>query len=175
MSVTRYESPDTKGQAVILKEIMTPQVEMIPANTSLRAAAQRMKSLEVGLLPVAVDDDLAGVVTDRDIVIRGVAEGCDPAQTDVQAVMTDRALSMRQDTPVDKARAAMEQRQVRRLLVVDDQKKVVGIVSLGDLAVRGGKEIGGEVLQKVSDPSQPDRHSPSGAAPASAEGDAAPT
>jgi CBS domain-containing protein len=152
---------------MILKEIMTPQVEMIPAGTSLRAAAQKMKSLDVGILPVAGDDDVAGVVTDRDIVIRGVADDRDPAQTGVETVMTDKALSMSADTPVDKAKAAMEQRQVRRLLVVDEQKKVIGIVSLGDLAVRGGEEVGGEALQKVSDPTQPDRPSPSQAAEAS--------
>ena len=146
---------------MLLKEIMTPQVETVDSTAPVRDVARRMKELDVGILPVVGTEGVDGVVTDRDIVVRGVAEERDPVTTAVKDVMTDQALSMTDTTPVEDAVTSMEQQQVRRLLVIDAGKRVVGIVSLGDLAVRGGKQIGGEVLQKISDPTQPDRPSPS--------------
>lgn len=145
---------------MILKEVMTPHVEMIASERSLTDAADRMKDLDVGVLPVKDADGVAGIVTDRDIVIRGVAEDKNPSSTPISDVMTEKALSFSADTPLKDARSAMEQHQIRRVLVVDENKDVIGIVSLGDLAVRAGEQVGGEVLQKVSDPTQPDRPSP---------------
>jgi CBS domain-containing protein len=145
---------------MLLKEVMTPHVELISADAPLNDAAERMKALDVGVLPVNSEEGIVGIITDRDIVVRALAERRDPTQTSVSQVMTDKALSMRQDTPVKDAVASMEQQQVRRLLVVDDADQLVGLVSLGDLAVRAGEQVGGEVLQKVSDPTQPDRISP---------------
>ena len=144
---------------MLLKEIMTPDVEVIDVGTTLKQAAEKMRTLDVGVLPVVSKDDIEGVVTDRDIVIRGVADDLNP-NTSVNAVMTEKALSMPADTSIEDAKASMEQQQIRRLLVVDENKAVIGIVSLGDLAVRADQDTGGEVLQKVSDPTQPDRKSP---------------
>ncbi len=147
---------------MLLKEIMTPHVEMIASNISVGDAASRMKELDVGVLPVKDADGIAGVVTDRDIVVRGVAEQKDPGATPISEVMTEKALSFPADTSLADARSAMEQHQIRRVLVVNDAHEVIGIVSLGDVAVRAGEQVGGEVLQKVSDPTQPDRQSPTG-------------
>lgn len=143
-----------------IKEIMTPHVETVDAETSIGAAAKRMRDLDVGVLPVSSASGIVGVITDRDIVIRGVAEQADPTATPVSQLMTDEVLCLSQDDTVSDAKIAMEHRQIHRLLVTDEAEKVVGILSLGDLAVRGGKELAGDALQKVSDPTQPDRQPP---------------
>ena len=145
---------------MILKEIMTPSPEAVDANDSLQKTAERMQSLDVGIFPVRDENEIVGVVTDRDMVVRGMADQLDPQTTQVKQIMTDQALSMHLDTDLHEAVTSMEQQQVRRLLVVDDQKNVVGIVSLGDIAVRSSEDLAGEALEKVSDPTQPDRVGP---------------
>jgi len=148
---------------MLLKEIMTPKVEAIRANTLIVDVAKRMRELDVGAFPVVASDGVHGIVTDRDITIRGVAAGMDPTKAPVSDVMTAQVLAMSAETPVSEAAQAMQQQQIRRLLVTDEQNNVIGIVSLGDLAVRGGEKLGGEALQKISDPTQPDRPSPANA------------
>lgn len=145
---------------MLLREVMTPQVETIETEDSVQEAAARMRDLDIGMLPVAGDSGFEGVLTDRDIVVRGMAAQRDPAQTMVSQVMTEQALSMPGDTPVSEAMSSMEQKQIRRLLVVDESEALIGVLSLGDLAVRAGDQMGGRVLEKVSDPTQPDRVPP---------------
>ena len=136
---------------MLLKEMMTTGVETMAPNASLSDAARRMKEKDIGLLAIAEDDNVFGVLTDRDIVIRGLAEDMDPTATDVTEVMSEQALSMSQSTPVEEAVNAMEAQQVRRILVADEAHQLVGVISLGDLATRGGQQMAGEVVQKVAD------------------------
>ena len=137
-----------------IKDIMTRGVETVSPQTSLQEAAARMKTLDVGPLPVCDGDRIFGMVTDRDIVVRGIAEGRDPRTTQVSEVMTRDVLTCAESDDVKVAARTMKDNQVRRLLVVDDNHKVSGIVSLGDVAVEGNDKMSGDVLEKVSTPSR---------------------
>ena len=136
-----------------VNEIITHDPEVIRPETALIEAAQKMKSLDIGMLPVCDGDRLVGVITDRDITVRGVAQGNDPKTARVQEVMTPEVIYCFDDEDVKEAAKKMEEKQVRRLPVLNREKRLVGIVSLGDLAVRTGKEkLAGEVLERVSEP-----------------------
>ena len=136
-----------------VNEIITHDPEVIRPETALIEAAQKMKSLDIGMLPVCDGDRLVGVITDRDITVRGVAQGYDPKTARVQEVMTPEVIYCFDDEDVKEAAEKMEEKQVRRLPVLNRQKRLVGIVSLGDLAVRTGKEtLAGVVLERVSEP-----------------------
>lgn len=143
-----------------LREIMTPNPEMIPIEASLMDAAMKMKDLDVGIMPVSRQNSVVGVVTDRDIVLRGVAEKRDPSQTKVRDIMSSDVLTCPENTDLEDAAKRMEEKKVRRLIVTDPSGKAVGIVSLGDIATKSGKEaeMGGEVLTRVSEPSRPVHH-----------------
>ncbi|MBE3119191.1 MAG: CBS domain-containing protein [Candidatus Atribacteria bacterium] len=136
-----------------VNEIITHDPEVIRPETALIEAAQKMKSMDIGMLPVCDGDRLVGVITDRDITVRGVAQGYDPKTARVQEVMTPEVIYCFDDEDVKEAAKKMKEKQVRRLPVLNREKRLVGIVSLGDLAVRTGKEkLAGEVLERVSEP-----------------------
>jgi CBS domain-containing protein len=136
-----------------VNEIITHDPEVIRPETALIEAAQKMKSMDIGMLPVCDGDRLVGVVTDRDITVRGVAQGYDPKTARVQEVMTPEVIYCFDDEDVKDVAKKMEEKQVRRLPVLNREKRLVGIVSLGDLAVRTAKEkLAGEVLKRVSKP-----------------------
>lgn len=136
-----------------IREIMTTAVESIGPGATLRDAAERMCTLDTGILPVVADGRLAGVVTDRDITVRGVAEGRDPSTTKVSEVMTSEVVSCFEDEEVEAAARQMARNQVRRLVIVDRGQRLAGILSLGDLAVdTGDKKLAGKVLERVSQP-----------------------
>jgi CBS domain-containing protein len=107
----------------------------------------------MGMFPVCENDRLAGTITDRDIVIRAVAAGCNPDATPVREVMTKDLFYCFDDEDIVEAAQLMEERQIRRLPVLNRNKRLVGIVSLGDLAVRTHHDrLAGEVLESVSEP-----------------------
>jgi CBS domain-containing protein len=136
-----------------LNEIMTKDVEAIAPDTSLQEAASRMRSLDVGVLPVFEGDRLVGMLTDRDLAIRATAEGKDPKTTTVQEAMTADVAYCFEDQDVEEAGRIMKENQIRRLPVLNRDKLLVGIVSLGDLATRADEKRAGETLEKVSEPS----------------------
>jgi len=138
-----------------VKDVMTRGAECVKPSNSLQEAAQRMKALDVGPLPVCGDNDrLVGMITDRDITIRAVAEGCDPGKTTVKDVMTPDVVYCYEDQDVKEAARQMKDNQVRRLIVLNRDKRLVGIVSLGDLAVEtGDRHLVGDALETVSQPS----------------------
>ena len=141
-----------------LKEIMTPSVEVVTPETTLQEAAQMMRDLDVGPLPVCDGDALVGMVTDRDITVRAVAEGKDPQYATVREVMTDEVYYVYEDQTVEEAATLMAERQVRRLPVLSREERLTGIISLGDLAVETGEdERTGEVLEEISQPAEPDQ------------------
>jgi len=137
---------------------MTRNVECIHPDASLQEAAARMKSLNVGPLPVCINNRLVGMLTDRDITVRATAAGEDPRAFRVRDVMTHEIFFCFEDHLVGEAAQLMEEKQVRRLVVLDQDQQLVGIVSLGDLAVQtGDEELAGEALEAVSQPSRPTR------------------
>jgi CBS domain-containing protein len=141
-----------------IKQIMTRNVEIINPNTTLKEAAQKMRDLDVGSLPVCDGERLKGMLTDRDITIRATAEGRNPDSTQAIDVMTAAIFYCYEDQDVAEAAQVMEKKQIRRLPIVDRNKKLVGIVSLGDLAVDTGKErLAGEALTEISRPAKPER------------------
>jgi CBS domain-containing protein len=119
-----------------INEIMTREVSTIQLSDAVQTAAQRMRDLDVGVLPVCDGDTLVGMVTDRDIAVRGVAAGLNPADALVADVMTDEVHSCSATDTVDVAMKQMGDVQVRRLAVLDPKRRIVGIVTLGDLATR---------------------------------------
>ena len=120
-----------------VREIMTSKPQFIPANTTLEEAARKMRDLDCGFLPVADprEEKLSGVITDRDITVRAVADGRDPAKTTVADIKSDRVLYCFRDDDVTDAAQRMQKQQVYRLVVLDsrDNKKLCGVVSLGDI------------------------------------------
>jgi len=144
---------------MLLKDIMTPNPQCIGPEDTLQEAARMMRDLDVGSLPVCgVDDRLAGMITDRDIAVRAVAEGKDPRTTPVREAMTEEVVYGFEDQEVDDAARVMEQRQIRRLVVLNHDKRLVGIVSLGNLAIEtGARPMANEVLREVSEPAMPHR------------------
>jgi len=142
-----------------LKEVMTPQVEVVRPDASLQEAAEMMMKLDVGPLPVCDGERLVGMLTDRDITVRGTAQGRDPKTTQVQEVMTPDVIYCFEDQDVEDAADLMEEHQIRRLVILNRGKKLVGIVSLGDLALEADEEDlddaeVGEVLEQISQPTR---------------------
>jgi CBS domain-containing protein len=143
---------------MLVGEVMTRNVEVIGSNAPLIEAAAKMKNLDVGLIPVCEADELKGTLTDRDITVRGVAEGYNPSETKVADIMSTDLTYCFEDDEIEAALNLMEKRQIRRLPVLSREKRLVGIVSLGDLAVHSGQKARlGETLEEVSQPGTPRR------------------
>jgi len=141
-----------------VKDVMTSNVEVVHPDTTLQDAAKKMKDLDVGSLPVCDGQRLLGTVTDRDITVRAVAEGRNPTTTPVRESMTSGIVYCFEDQDVREAAKLMKEKQIRRLPILNRDKRLVGIVSLGDLAVDTGNEkMAGQTLSGVSEPAQPER------------------
>jgi CBS domain-containing protein len=141
-----------------VREIMTRRVEVVRADDSVQEAADRMKALDIGPLPVYENDRLIGIITDRDITVRSTAEGYDPWTTKVREVMTPDLNFCFDDDDVAVAARLMKDKEVRRLVVLDRNKQLVGIVSLADLAVHlGDEQVTSETLERISEPAEPRR------------------
>jgi CBS domain-containing protein len=135
-------------------EAMTPDVVSVGPGATLMEAAQAMRNLDVGPLPVCEGERLVGMITDRDITIRATAMGQDPRTTQVRDVMTPEVVCCLETDEVSRVAQVMQEAQLRRLLVVSGEGRLVGIVSLGDLAVQTGDDkLAGETLERVSEPS----------------------
>jgi CBS domain-containing protein len=135
-----------------ISEVMSTDVQTISPDASIEEAAQEMRDGDFGLLPVGEEEQLLGVITDRDITVRAVAEGKDPS-TPVRDVMSEGVISAHEDDSVEDAARVMSDHQIRRLPIVDGDQRLVGIVSLGDFAV-DSSDIG-PVVEALSDISSP--------------------
>jgi CBS domain-containing protein len=131
-------------------EIMTSEVEVVLPDASLIDAAKKMRSLDVGILPVAQGKQVLGVITDRDIAVRAVAEGRDPKNTRVQDCMSSETLYCFEDQESEEAVRLMEEKQIRRVLVLTRDNQLAGVVSLADVATRIGKARAGGATEAVS-------------------------
>ena len=144
-----------------VSEVMTRGIRTMAPTDTVTAAAQAMRELDVGSLPVCGGVRLVGMVTDRDIVVRGVAE--ERANAPLGEVMSEGLLYCRDDDPVDSALDSMRSQQVRRLPVVDKDKRLVGMLSLGDVATKAEGSDTEEAIRGISEPSEPNRSSQSAA------------
>jgi len=135
-----------------LSDIMTTSVEIIPPDCLLQEAARKMGELDVGALPICDGDKIQGIVTDRDIVIRAIGKGMDVSQTPVIKIISSPIVYVFEDATPEEAVRLMEVKQIRRLVVLNHDKKLVGIVTLGDIAVKTSEMLAGEALEKISEP-----------------------
>jgi CBS domain-containing protein len=134
-----------------IREVMSRDVQLARPDETLREAAARMREIDSGVLPVADGDRLVGMLTDRDIAIRGVAQGKGP-EARVRDVMTPEVKYAFDDEPVEDVAENMADLQVRRLPVVNGEKRLVGIVSLGDIATGGSVPKSARALHGISQP-----------------------
>lgn len=136
-----------------VKDIMSSDVNVVKPSTTIAAAARLMREGDLGALPVGEGDQLLGMMTDRDIVVRAVAEGKDCTSTPVSETMSDEVLYCFEDQDTEEVAANMGDRQLRRLPVVNRDKRLVGIVSLGDISKGVEARESGSALKEVSESS----------------------
>lgn len=132
-----------------VRDIMTTDVATATPETTLEDIATMMRDEDAGAIPVLDDDELVGIITDRDIVIRCIAEGKDPVETTVEDVLTEGIETVEPDSDVEQARDLMSRRQIRRLPVVEEGE-LVGMLSIGDIAVKADTDVG-DTLENVSE------------------------
>jgi len=131
-------------------EAMHKGAEWVSPDTPLAQIAQMMKNLDIGCLPVGKNDRLVGMVTDRDIACRGVAAFSDPSKLTAQNVMSKGIVYCKAEEELEDALHIMEEKKIRRLPVINDQKRMVGMLSIGDISHYAPRNISGEVISAVS-------------------------
>ena len=139
-----------------IQDIMTRDVQTISPQDTVQRAAQLMDELNVGAIPVLDGDQLVGMITDRDITVRSVAVGQNPTSTQVADVMSTDVRTCTAEQSVEEVLDTMGDVQIRRIPVLDAQSKVIGIVSLGDVATKHAADVD-LTLDEISTPSEPDR------------------
>jgi CBS domain-containing protein len=135
-----------------VRELMTDSVKTVQPGATLPEVAKLMRDEDIGSVPVAENDKLIGMVTDRDIVIRGLADGGRLEAKCARDVMSQQVLYCREDESVEDVLKNMGEQQIRRLPVVNESKRLVGVVSLGDLSTRARATKTGEALKEISKP-----------------------
>jgi len=133
-----------------VRDLMHRGVEIMPPGTPVTKLAKKMREKDIGAIPVGTNGKLVGMVTDRDITVRAVANGKDIAQMTAQDVMTKGVVCCRDTDKVREVLEVMEEKQIRRVPVTDDNNRVIGMVSLGDISKSVSDKAAGEVLQAVA-------------------------
>jgi len=140
-----------------VSEIMSSPLETISSEATITNAAEKMKSFDIGVLPVMKEDEVVGIITDRDIVIRIIAESLDPQRTQVKKAMSTNIWSCSEDMELEEAVKLMEDKQVHRLLVLGEDGAVTGILSIGDIARKTEENedhLVHEVIEKICVPAR---------------------
>jgi len=135
-----------------ISEIMSRNVECISSDTSIKDAAEAMRSVDVGFLPVCEGETVIGVLTDRDITIRHVADGQNPYRVKARDIMTPDVLYSFDDQDVEEVGRYMQEHEVRRVIIYDRSRVLVGVVSLGDISKATGEQtLAGETLREIAE------------------------
>lgn len=134
----------------MVKDAMTRKVESTKPTMNIVEAANIMKKHNIGLIPVVDAEKLVGTVTDRDIVVRGVADKTDMTKVKVSDVMTNKVDICYEDQDIEEVTKRMKQKLIRRVVVVDRNDKLTGVISLGDLTAHTDEKTSGEVLRQIS-------------------------
>jgi len=134
-----------------VRDVMHDGATWSGPETLVKDLARTMRDEDIGAIPIGENDRLIGMVTDRDIVVKGLADGLDVSSLTARDVMTGPILYCRANEDVEDAVRLMEEHEVRRLPVIDENKRMIGILALGDISSHGGRELSGEVLQAVSE------------------------
>lgn len=135
-----------------IKEIMAQPVVTVSPDATLVEASSIMLRKDIGSLPVCEGNKVIGIVTDRDLTVRGIAKGLNPNRAQVKDVMTKDVLSCASEDEIETACDIMEKNQVRRLVIIDDDDSCLGIVALGDIALEAPSARSGQVLKEISAP-----------------------
>jgi CBS domain-containing protein len=135
-----------------IHDVMTKAAVCTPPDASIQQAAERMKDLDVGALPVCENDRFVGMITDRDIAIRSAADGHNPRMEHVRDVMTPELVYCFEDEDTVEAAKLMREKQIRRLPVLNRDKRLVGMITLGDIAKEtGDRESTGKTMEKIAE------------------------
>lgn len=134
-----------------ISKAMHPRADWASADTPVAEVARMMQKDDIGAVPVGKNDKLIGMITDRDIALRVVAAGLDPVKTRAEEVMTAGIIYCRTHETVEDAIHLMDQKKIRRLPVIDDKKRLVGMLSLGDVSHSVGRGLSGELLHAVAE------------------------
>lgn len=135
-----------------VRDVMTRAPESVAQTETLSAAAEKMARCNCGVIPVVKNGTVRGIISDRDIVVRAIAQHKNPDTTKVGDCMSDTIASCYEDQSIEAVAKIMEEKQVRRLPVIDKNKRLIGIVSLGDVAIHiKNQKLSGEILEKVSE------------------------
>ena len=146
---------------MLVREIMTENPEVCTPETSLQEVARMMRDCDCGAIPVVEQEGTRraiGMITDRDITIRIIAEGRNPIELTVREAMTSDAITVGADADIREAARLMETRQLRRLLVTEDGSGVMGILAQADIARSASEELVGELVEEISEPSHAGTH-----------------
>jgi CBS domain-containing protein len=135
-----------------IQEIMSRNVQCIEPTTPIGKAAEKMRERDIGFLAICDNDRLVGTITDRDITVRSVAQGRDPRLAPVEEIMTPSVFYCYEDDDLEHVAKNMQEKEVRRMLILDRQKRLVGVVSVGDIArASGEKQLAGETLGEIAE------------------------
>ncbi len=134
-----------------ISRAMHAQADWVEADTPVAEVARIMRRDDIGSVPVGRDDKLVGMITDRDIALRVIAEGRDPERVTAEEIMTAGIVFCRTTESVEDAIERMSSKQIRRLPVIDENKRLVGMLSLGDISHAVGHDLSGELLYRVAD------------------------
>ena len=135
-----------------IQQIMSKNVEYIGPETPIATAAQKMRDKDIGFIPVCDNDRIVGTLTDRDLVIRAIAQGRDCRNAQAREVMTQEVFYCYSDENVEHVGEVMRENEVRRMLILDRQKRLVGVVSLGDIAkASGNTTLAGVTLGQIAE------------------------
>jgi len=133
-----------------IKDVMSPNFKWMAPDSPISQVAQQMRDMDCGFMPLAENDKMIGMITDRDIAVRAVADGKDPQQTKARDIMTPKTYYCYDDQDIEEVCNNMGEIQVRRLPVVNRDKRLVGIVSLGDLAQSASRPNVGQTQQQIT-------------------------
>ncbi|MEM9468591.1 MAG: CBS domain-containing protein [Pseudomonadota bacterium] len=133
-----------------IKDVMSPNFKWMAPDSPISQVAQEMRDMDCGFMPLAENDRMVGMITDRDITVRAIAEGKDPSNTAARDVMTAKTYYCFDDQDVEEVCNNMGEIQVRRLPVVNRDKRLVGIVSMGDLAQSASRPNVGQTQQQIT-------------------------
>lgn len=133
-----------------VKQAMHKKAEWCEPSTPVAELAKIMKSKDIGAIPIGENDKLVGMVTDRDITVRGFADNRDMSKLTARDVMSKKIIYCTEDEDIEDAVHLMEEKQVRRLPVINAQKRMVGMLSLGDVSHAVGQSLSGELVKAVS-------------------------
>ena len=137
-----------------IKDIMTKGASHVSPETSVKEAARKMEQGDIGALPVYDGKNLVGLLTDRDIVVRSTSKGDNPEDGKVGSIMTKDPGACRPEESLEEVAGRMKKDRVRRMPVVDADNKIIGMVSMADIILKGRKDAACDILEKVSEPSE---------------------